>query len=179
MTRALDQMRGMEHATRLLLADFDRELVERDSFGVISPRAVGIAVTTTVQCAFFCEYAIKTFHALLSDGCHKPGHLLAAEDGKGLYDHLEHRYIEVEQAARGDLSDLVISRMRSKAACCPSEWHSDIRDIRRTLRQGATNFEDWRYGYPEHHQLSDGVPKGLFAIAKGLELEIRSRRNSA
>ena len=46
----------------------------------------------------------------------------------------------------GDLSDLVISRMCSKAACCPSEWHSDIRDIRRTLRQGATNFSHMRVG---------------------------------
>ena len=28
--RALRQMHGMEHATRLLLADFDRELVDRE-----------------------------------------------------------------------------------------------------------------------------------------------------
>ena len=175
VTRALAQMRGMEHATRLLLADLDRELVERDSFGAASPRAIGIAATTTVQCALFCEYAIKTFHALLSDGAYKKGHLLAATDGRGLYDHLEHRFMLVEQADRGTLSDLVISRIRSREACCPSGWYSDIQDIRKTLEVGATNFEDWRYGYPEQGWLSDGVPKGLFAIAKGLELETRRR----
>ena len=177
--RALSQMHGMEHATRLLIADLDREIVDRDSFGVTkNPRSIGIAVTTTVQCALFCEYAIKTFHASLSEGSYKKGHLLAKRVGdkeRGLYDHLEERYMVVEDAVRGDLSDLVISRMCSPEACCPSEWVSDISNIRTTLQIGAANFEDWRYGYPEMGQLSGGIPKGLFAIAKGLELLSRSR----
>ena len=177
--RALIQMHGMEHATRLLLADLDREIVDRDSFLVTnSPRSIGIAVATTVQCALFCEYAIKTLHASLSEGSYEKGHLLATRPGdkeKGLYDHLEERYVAVESAAPGDLSDLVILRMRSREACCPSEWVSDITDVRATLQLGSANFEDWRYGYPETGQLSGGIPKGLFPIAKGLELLSRSR----
>ena len=172
--RALSQMHGMEHATRLLLADLDREIVDRDSYGVTrSPRSIGIAVTTTVQCTLFCEYAIKTFHASLSGGAYKKGHLLATRPGKekmGLYDHLEERYMAVEGVAYGELSRLVISQMRSREACCPNEWVSDISDVRITLQTGSTNFDDWRYGYPETGQLSGGVPKGLFAIGKGLEL---------
>ena len=177
--RALSQMHGMEHATRLLLADFDREIVDRDSFCITnSPRSIGIAVATTVQCALFCEYAIKTLHASLSEGSYEKGHLLAkrpGDKGKGLYDHLEERYVAVEGATSGDLSDLVIKRMRSREACCPSEWVSDITNVRATLQIGSANFEDWRYGYPETGQLSEGIPKGLFAIAKGLELLSRSR----
>ena len=177
--RALSQMHGMEHATRLLLADLDREIVDRDSFRVTnSPRSIGIAVATTVQCALFCEYAIKTLHASLSEGSYEKGHLLATRPGdkeKGLYDHLEERYMAVEGAAPGGLSDLVILLMRSREACCPNEWASDITDVRATLQIGSANFEDWRYGYPETGQLSGGVPKGLFAIAKGLELLSRSR----
>ena len=177
--RALEQMHGMEHATRLLLADFDREVVDRDSFGISKgPRSIGIAVTTTVQCALFCEYAIKTFHASLSEGSYEKGHLLAKRPGdkeKGLYDHLEERYVVVEGASPGELSDLVKSYMRSREACCPREWVSDITEVRATLQIGSANFEDWRYGYPETGQLSGGIPKGLFAIGKGLELLSRHR----
>lgn len=97
------------------------------------------------------------------------------ESRNGLYDHLELRYMDVDKAPRGALSDLVISRISSQEACCPSAWYSNIQDIRQTLQLGATNFSDWRYGYPEQGQLSGGVPKGLFAIAKGLELETRRR----
>lgn len=177
--RALTQMHGMEHAARLLVADLDRELLDRDSFRLSGPRSIGIATSATVQCAFFCEYSIKTFHALLSSGTYEPGHALVAPDGTGLYDHLEDRFIEVEHASRGDLSDLVIARVRSKEACCPAEWHSDIGDVRETLQIGATNFEDWRYGYAEVGELTGGIPKGLLAVAKGLELEARSRFNAA
>ena len=177
--RALEQMHGMEHATRLLLADFDRELVDRHSFGITKgPRSIGMAVAATVQCALFCEYAIKTFHASLWEGSYEKGHLLAGRPGgkeKGLYDHLEERYVAVEGAAPGVLSALVISRMRSREACCPGEWVSDITDVRATLQIGSANFEDWRYGYPETGQLSGGIPKGLFGIGKGLELLSRSR----
>ncbi len=176
--RALHQMHGMEHASRLLIADLDREIVDRDSYNVKdSPRAIGIAVVTTVQCALLCEYAIKTFHSLLSDGkCHK-GHILIARSAEkmGLYDHLEECYICVEGGVRGDLSRHIVSQMRSPKACCLTEWFHDINDVRSTLRTGAANFEDWRYGYPETGQLPDGVPKGLFAIAKGLELLSQQR----
>ena len=114
----------------------------------------------------------------LSEGSYEKGHLLATRPGdkeKGLYDHLEERYMAVEGAAPGGLSDLVILLMRSREACCPNEWASDITDVRATLQIGSANFEDWRYGYPETGRLSGGVPKGLFAIAKGHELLSRSR----
>ncbi len=176
--RALHQMHGMEHASRLLIADLDREIVDRDSYNVKdSPRAIGIAVVTTVQCALFCEYAIKTFHALLSNGDYRKGHLLAGRTTgeTELYDHLENRYMVIESAAPGDLSALIISQMGSQEACLPKEWFRDINDVRSILRTGSANFEDWRYGYPETGQLSDGMPKGLFAIAKGLELLSRQR----
>ena len=177
--RALEQMHGMEHASRLLLADLDRELVDRNSFGISKgPRSIGISVSTTVQCALFCEYAIKTLHASLSGGLYEKGHLLATrsgDKGKGLYNYLEERYVAAKGAAPGELSDLVMSLMRSPEACCPSEWVSDITDVRATLQIGSANFEDWRYGYPETGQVSGGIPKGLFAIGKGLELLSRSR----
>ena len=176
--RALHQMHGMEHATRLLIADLDREIVDRDSYNVKdSPRAIGIAVVTTVQCALFCEYAIKTFHSLLSDGKYHKGHILVARPAEkmGLYDHLEKRYVCVEGASPGDLSKHIVSQIHSPQACCPTAWFRDINDVRSTLKMGSANFEDWRYGYPETGQLSGGVPKGLFAIAKGLELLSRRR----
>ena len=130
------------------------------------------------NCSIACEYAIKTLHASLSGGTYEKGHLLATrpgDKGKGLYDHLEERYVAVKGAAPGELNDLVMSWMRSPQACCPSEWLSDITDVRTTLQIGSANFEDWRYGYPETGQLSSGIPKGLFAIGKGLELLSRSR----
>ena len=169
--RALVVMHGMEQACRLLIADLDRELTDRDSYRVeIRPRAIGIAVVTTVQCALFCEYAIKTFHSLLSDGkCHK-GHALDE-----LYDLLERRYLDVTPTSCSNLGQEILSRMRFRQACCPSEWSNNISDARSTLGIGAANFEDWRYGYPESGRLTDGLPKGLFAIAKGLELLTRSQ----
>ena len=177
--RALSQMQGMEHATRLLLADLDREIVDRDSFGIKnSPRSIGIAVTATVQCALFCEYAIKTFHATISDGSYFTGHRLAKrpqDKSDGLYEHLEKRYREVESTDSITLSNLVITAMRSREACCPQAWTSDIHNVKATLQQGSTNFDDWRYGYAELRQLSDGIPKALFGIGKGFELLSRSR----
>ena len=174
MRNALIQMQGMEHATRLLLADLDRELVDRDSFGIRnSPRSIGIAVTSTVQCALFCEYAIKTFHASISNGSYYTGHRLAKRSKDkydGLYEYLERRYMEVFQNANSDeLSHRVISEMRSREACCPEAWFSDIQNVRTTLQLGSTNFDDWRYGYAERRQLFDGIPKALFSIGKGLE----------
>lgn len=177
--RALRLMQGTEHACRLLLADLDREIVDRDSFGITDgPRAIGIAVVTTVQCALFCEYAIKTFHASLSNGYCRSGHWLARRspsEKKGLYDNLEERYMAVETASPGDLSNLIIEHMNSREACCPTEWTADIADVRRTLQIGSGNFEEWRYGYAENGRLSGGAPKGLFVVAKGLELLTRSR----
>ena len=168
--RALHLMHGMEHATRLLLADFERELVDRDSYKTTSPRAIGVATVTTVQCALFCEYAIKTFHASIAGGSYRTGHKLL-----DLYSHLETQYRAVEEADEGHLSALVISQMRSSQACCPQEWTAGISDIRAILRQGSDNFEVWRYGYPESGQLGGGVPKALFCIGKGLELLSRRR----
>lgn len=177
--RALKLMHGTEHACRLLLADLDREIVDRDSYGISGgPRSIGIAVVATVQCALFCEYAIKTFHASLSNGYCIAGHWMARRspgEKKGLYDHLEERYMNVETASAGDLSSLIIQQMNTREAWCPSEWTSDISDVKETLQIGSGNFEDWRYGYPENGQLSGGAPKALFAIAKGLELLTRNR----
>ena len=169
--RALVQMHGMEQACRLLIADLDREITDRDSYKVKNPpRAIGIAAVTTVQCALFCEYAIKTFHSLLSDGKCRKGHAL-----DDLYDLLEKQYVEVASKAPGDLSEQITSQMRSPEARCSSEWSDNIDDVRSTLSIGSANFEDWRYGYPERRELSGGVPKGLFAIAKGIELLCRRR----
>ena len=172
---ALAQMRGMEHATRLLLGDLDRELVDRDSYGIAnSPKSIGVAVTTTVQCALFCEYAIKTFHASITNGSYFTGHRLAKrsqDKWDGIYDHLERRYIEVvKDATSDDLNNRVISEMRSREARCPDEWVSDIKDVRTTLQIGSANFDDWRYGYAEGRQLFRGIPKALFCIGKGIEL---------
>ena len=176
--RALHQMHGMEHAARLLIADLDREVVDRDSYGIRnSPRAIGIASSATLHCALLCEYAIKTFHAFLSDGTYCRGHLLVGRtDGEaGLYDHLEERYIEVENVTPGELSDCIITQLHSPEACCPSEWFADFDDVRYPLSVASANFEDWRYGYPETGQLQGGAPKGSFAVAKGIELVVRKR----
>lgn len=175
--RALILMRGTEQAVRLLIADLDRELVDRDSYNKSGPRAIGIAVATTVHAALYCEYAIKTYHSVLSGGKCLKGHLLVArnEHEKGLYDHLEDRYMYVEDASRGDLSGIILSEIRSYEACCPLEWFNDESDVRLVLLPGSANFEDWRYGYPETGQLRGGIPKGLFAVGKGLELLSRRR----
>ena len=166
---ALVQMHGMEHATRILLAAMDRELVERDSYGVPSPPyAIGIIVSTTVQCAWFCEYAIKTFHSFLSDGRCYTGH-----NCKYLYEHLEKLYMRKKNKPLGELGNRIISEVKSPKGCCPIEWYSCINDVNSTLNLGATNFEDWRYGYSEKEGLNNGVPKGLFVVAKGLELLCR------
>ena len=175
--RALVQIRGTEQAVRLLIADFDRELVDRDSYHQTSPRAIGIGIATTVNSALFCEYAIKTLHAALSDGICRKGHFLVGrnEHEKGLFDHLEDRYMCVESASRGDLSRRIIAEIRSREACCPSDWTSNHNDVRAILLPGTANFEDWWYGYPERGELSGGVPKALFAVAKGIELLTRRR----
>ena len=169
--RALVVMHGMEQACRLLIADLDRELTDRDSYHVQDrPRTLGIAVVTTVQCALFCEYAIKTFHSQLSNGKCNKGHALDE-----LYDLLEARYLDVTPRSCNDLGQEIHALMRFREACCPSEWSDSASDVRSTLSTGAANFEHWRYGYPETGQLTSGVPKGLFAVAKGLELLTRRR----
>ena len=176
--RALHQMNGMEHAARLLIADLDREVVDRDSYGIRnSPRAIGIAASATLHCALLCEYAIKTFHASISDGVYCRGHLLVGrtDDEVGLYDCLEERYMVVENAVPGELSGLIVTELHSPEACCPGEWFADFDDVRHPLSVASANFEDWRYGYPETGQLQGGAPKGSFAVAKGLELMARRR----
>ena len=176
--RALWQMRGTEHAARLLLGDLDRELADRDSYGIKSGhRTIGIAVATTVLCALYCEYGIKTFHASLSDGVYKWGHVLARrpqDQHDGLYDHLETQYKEVRGAEPHALNLWLISLMHTREASCPEEWAEPIYNVRSTLQLGSTNFEDWRYGYPETGNLSNGIPKALFCIGKALELATRT-----
>jgi len=112
---ALTAMHGIEQASRLLIADMDREIVDRDSYGEAGQSPIGIAIVTTVLSSLFCEHAITTFHASLSQGHFVKGHRLAAQIGEsknGLYDHLEERYMTVEHAVRGDLSRVVIEQMR-------------------------------------------------------------------
>ena len=176
--RALHQMHGMEHCARLLIGELDRAIVDRDSYGIRdNPRAAGIAVSATLHCALFCEYAIKTGHAFFSNGEYYRGHLLAGRtDGElGLYDHLEKRFMNLKKVPSGELSKLIIEQMNSLEACCPREWFSGINDVRETLIPASSNFDDWRYGYVEVGQLYNGVPKGVFAVAKGLELFVRRR----
>ena len=179
MQRALVQMRGTEHAVRLLIADLEREIVDRDSYNDVGPRSTGIAIATTVNSALFCEYAIKTLHSALSDGRCFKGHLLVArhesEKKVGLYDLLEERYMSAKHGTPEDLNGLIISELRSREGCCPSGWFSDHDDVRSVLSIGSANFDDWRYGYPEKGKLTGGVPKGLFAVAKGIEVLTRRR----
>ncbi len=159
-------MHGMEQACRLLLADLDRELVDRDSFAIKKgPRSIGIAVATTVMCALLCEYAIKTLQASLRGGSCGKGHNLLE-----LYDKLKEDY---EKNSGKNLDKDILGEIQSAEACCPSEWQPTNGDVKAAVELGATNFNDWRYGYPETGELKDGIPKGLFTVAKGLELICR------
>lgn len=165
---ALVQMHGMEQACRLLIADLDRELVDRDSFGIErGTRSIGVAVTTTVMCALLCEYAIKTLQALLRGDGHSPG---KGHDLLELYDSLREDY---EKITGQHLDRDILGQIKSKQAWCPSEWQRP--DVRDALKVGATNFDDWRYGYPETGELKGAIPKGVFAVARGLELICRRR----
>ena len=170
VARALEQMHGMEKAVRLLIAELDRMLVDRDSFGIKKPPGiVGTAVVTTIQTALFCEYSIKTYHSFLSkDGSCYSGHSLS-----GLYDQMESLFMEVENRPSGDLGRRIISNIFSREACCPSEWMSRPDCVQSILMAGSANFDDWRYGYAERGDLTNGIPKGLFCVAKGLELLCR------
>ena len=98
----LRQLHGMEHAVRLLLNQLFLEILEYRSYGSADRRIEGIAIATTVQCAQFCEFTMKTLHAQLSDGQCEHGHILASptpKDPPQLYEHLEERYRVVTMAA--------------------------------------------------------------------------------
>lgn len=85
-----------------------------------------------------------------------------------LYGSLKKDY---EKISGQCLDEDIRREIRSKQACCPREWQ-DI-DVRAAIETGATNFNDWRYGYPETGELKGGLPKDLFVTAKGLELICR------
>ena len=161
--RSLVLMQGLEQSCRLLIADSDREIVDRDSFGVKnSPRAIGAMVTTVVMCALYCEYALKTFHAFVKkDGIPPKGHKLL-----DLYESLEDDLPAIPQ-----LGEVLLMEFKRDSALCDPRWLPN--DVLETIKIGNTNFEDWRYGYPEGKGLEDGVPKALFAIGKGIEVICR------
>ena len=151
---ALVQMHGMEHACRLLLADLDRELVDRDSFSVKSGRLIGIGASATVLCAWYCELALKTFCMLNQNDEPAMGHDLLE-----LYKKIE--------LHNGSLEDDIVETLKRDRVHIPHAWIP--RNVRDTLAVARGNFNDWRYGFPENEGLDNGIPKGVFAIAKGLE----------
>ena len=184
---ALIQMNGMEHACRLLIAELSNAkrnigltLTEpgeyKDSPIVLTKTEthVGLAVATVTQCAFFCEFAIKTLYFCLSDSdtsqCR--GHLLIArnDDEVGLYDQLEKRYEERTKRSRDDLGARIISKIHSPESGCPCQWFPELSDVRSVLKTGSDNYQKWRYGFVEDERVQDGIPNALFCVGKGLEL---------
>ena len=151
---------------RSLLDMMDQELEYRDSHnGKFTPQGLGVTTIATVTCALYCEYAFKTLGATLNDtpllkdvDISLEGHNLWK-----LFSSLR-RYIR-------DL-DKVIFMETFSCDSVPQGWKpSDFPDVRNTIKLAKTNFEDWRYGYQEgrYDVLQKGVPKGIFAIAKGIE----------
>lgn len=184
---ALIQMNGMEHACRLLIAELSNakrniglaltgfgEHIDKSIVLTKADAHVGLAVATITQCAFFCEFAIKTLYFCLSDSdtSHCKGHLLIArnDDEVGLYDQLEKLYEERTKHSRDELGIRIISKIHSPESDCPRQWFPESSDVRTVLKIGTDNYQKWRYGFVEDGRVQDGIPNALFCIGKGLEL---------
>jgi len=114
------------------------------------PDMIGNAVAATVLAAYTAEIALKTLHAQTKPGERPPkGHCLL-----GLYDKLG---CDVKIKAQEMLSSLPLVG--------DPNWIEENPDIRELIKQGNSNFLDWKYP-PEKDSMEDGVPKVMVNVVQ-------------
>ena len=137
----------------LLIREMDQHVEQRDAGGGKHPHMMGNAVAVTVLTSYAAEIALKTLHAQTKP--HEPpprGHYLL-----DLYDELE---ATIKAEAQQSISEL-------PPLGAPS-WIGEDPDIRALIRQGNSNFSDWRY-LPERPRVESGVPKVLVNVVQVMQ----------
>lgn len=151
--RSLEMLQGLQNSAMLLLREMDEHIEQRDSGGGKNPNMMGNAVATIVLTSYAAEIAIKTLHAQTKPNeCPPRGHFLL-----DLYDSLDPAVkIEAQQQ---------ICQLPPLGA---QNWIGEHPDIRELIKQGNSNFSDWRY-LPEKPRMDSGVPKVLVNIVQVMQ----------
>ena len=185
---ALNQLYGMERSCKLAINDLytEHSKVNVDAYLTRQqplPLSIcGVLSSAMVVCAWYCEVAIKAFHALVRDD-NSPlkdrGHRLLI-----LYKALEK---DGENKAEGgwNLDKAVFNAVRSHQELWkipailerPAGIGSPARrpfttasDIKTSLKKGCKNFVEGRFSFPEKRKLTKGIPDQMFIIGKGVEM---------
>ena len=151
--RSLEMLQGLQSAAMLLIQEMDQHVEQRDAGGGKHPHMMGNAVAVTVLTSYAAEIALKTLRAQTKP--HEPpprGHYLL-----DLYDELE---ATIKAEAQQSISEL-------PPLGAPS-WIGEDPDIRALIRQGNSNFSDWRY-LPERPRVESGVPKVLVNVVQVMQ----------
>ena len=151
--RSLEMLQGLQNSAMLLIRELDDHVEHRDSGGGKHPNMMGNAVAVIVLTSYAAEIAFKTLHAQTKPNKPPPrGHFLL-----GLYDKLDpETKLEAQELIR-----------KLKPLGSP-RWLGETPDIRSLIKQGNTNFSDWRY-LPEKPKMTGGVPKVLVNIVQVIQ----------
>ena len=151
--RSLEMLQGLQNSSMLLIQELDGHLEQRDAGGGKHPNMMGNGVAVIVLTSYATEIALKTLHAL-SEPYEPPprGHSLL-----DLFDGLE-------PAIKSEAQDLI----RQLPPLGAPNWIGENPDIRELIKQGNSNFSDWRY-LPEKPRMSGGVPKVLVNVVQVMQ----------
>ena len=151
--RSLELLQGLQGSSMQLIQQMDEHISQRDSGGGEHPNMLGNAVAATVLTSYTAEIALKTLHAQT-----KP-------DKRPPLDHyLLNLFDELDKEIKSEAQRLLCTLPPLGA----QNWIGENPDIRALLKQGNTNFTDWRYGVSEDPSVSGGVPKALVNVVQAV-----------
>ena len=165
--RSLEMLQGLQNSAMLLLREMDEHIEQRDSGDEQNPNMMGNAVAAVVLTSYAAEIAIKTLHAQTKPDEHPPrGHFLL-----DLYDGLD-------PTVKAEAQQMICQLPPLGA----QHWIGEGPDIRELIKQGNSNFSEWRY-LPEKPRVDSGVPKVLVNVVQVmqclcLQWAVRSLQNS-
>ena len=151
--RSLEMLQGLQNSAMLLIRELDDHVNQRDTGRGKHPNMMGNAVAAIVLTSYAAEIALKTLHAQTKPSVPPPrGHYLLE-----LYDDLP-------PETKAQAQEL-IRKLKPMGA---PQWVGETPDIRALIKQGNSNFSDWRY-LPEKTQMTSGVPKVLVNIVQVIQ----------
>lgn len=151
--RSLEMLQGLQNSAMLLIRELDNHVKQRDTGGGKHPNMMGNVVAAIVLTSYASEIALKTLHAQTKPNEPPPrGHYLL-----DLYD-------ELDSSTKSEAQEL-ICKLRPMGS---PEWIGKNPDIRALVKQGNSNFSDWRY-LPEKAHMTNGVPKVLVNVVQVLQ----------
>ena len=147
--RSLETLQGLESSSMQLIQQMDEYISKRNSGGGQHQNMIGNAVAATVLTSHAAEVALKTLHAQMKPDKRPPhGH-----DLLDLFDELDPK-----------IKDEAQSLLLTLPPLGAQNWIGASPHIRALIKQGKSNFTDWRYGVSEQSSVSDGIPKVLVNV---------------